>query len=202
MPAAEVAFVPKFPARVVAVGGTVGSSVTAPLLTLSTGNLVVTDQMDPGEARLVRPGMPAQLDSEVLGTSAAGKVSAVGQLTTPAVNTGGTGTGDSANASGQAAPDVPYVPVTITPSRRLPAAWNGQDVRVTVTSAKTTGKVLAVPVAAVTTRADGQTVVTRVLPDGATTEVVVHIGVSADGFVQVSPVGGRLAPGEKVSIGR
>jgi peptidoglycan hydrolase-like protein with peptidoglycan-binding domain len=199
LPAAEVAFVPQFPAVVSAVGGTVGAvtSGAAPLLTISSGRLVVTDQMDPTQARLVRVGMPARLDSQLLSASATGTVSAIGQLTVPsATATGQAGGGSAAGGSG-----APYVPVTVTPSRPLAAGWGGQDVEVTVTSAKTSGKVLAVPLAALTTRSDEQTVVTRVDPDGATTEVAVRVGVSVDGFVQVIPIAGGLRPGDSVSVG-
>jgi hypothetical protein len=199
LPAAEVAFVPQFPAVVSAIGGTVGAVIsgTASLLTISSGRLVVTDQMDPSQARLLRVGMPARLDSQLLSASATGTVSAIGQLTVPPASANGQAGGSSAGGGS----GVPYVPVTVTPSRQLTAAWGGQDVAVTVTSAKTSGKVLAVPLAALTTSSDEQTVVTRVDPDGATTQVAVRVGVSVDGFVQVIPIGGGLWPGDRVSVG-
>jgi peptidoglycan hydrolase-like protein with peptidoglycan-binding domain len=199
LPAAEVAFVPRFPAVVSAIGGTVGAVIsgTAPLLTISSGRLVVTGQMDPSQARLLRVGMPARLDSQLLSASATGTVSAIGQLTVPSATANGQAGGSSADGGAGA----PYVPVTVTPSQQLTPAWGGQDVEVTVTSAKTSGKVLAVPVAALTTSSDEQTVVTRVDPDGATTEVAVRVGVSVDGFVQVIPIGGGLRPGDSVSVG-
>ena len=191
LPAAEVTFVSQFPAVVSAVGGTVGAvtSGAAPLLTISSGRLVVTDQMDPTQARLVRVGMP-------------------GAAQLPAAQRVGDGYGERdrpAHGSvshchrpggwrfhGRRLRDA-SVPVTRTPSRPLAAGWGGQDVEVTVTSAKTSGKVLAVPLAALTTRSDEQTVVTRVDPDGATTEVAVRVGVSVDGLRPGSPHRGRTA---------
>lgn len=212
LPAAEVAFVPRFPARVESLPARVGATVTGPLVTLSTGDLVVTHHLSPDQARLLAVGMRARIDAEVLGGSATGTVTRVDPVTVEAAGpasggssaTGGSAGGDGtgAGSSGDAPPGTPYVPVTVVPRGPLPAAWNGQDVRVTVTAAKTDHAVLAVPVAAVSTRSDGQAVVTVVGADGRTGQVTVRAGVSADGFVEVTPTGGRLAAGDTVSVGR
>jgi peptidoglycan hydrolase-like protein with peptidoglycan-binding domain len=182
MPAAEVGYVPTFPARVTAIDGAVGSTVAAPLVTISTGNLVITDQMDPEQAKLLKIGTRAQVVAEVLGSTTTGTVTRIGATT---LGSGGA-----------------YVPVTVTPNQRLTASWNGQDVRLTVTSAETSGPVLAVPVAAITTRSDGQTIVTRVDHGEVTQPVPVNTGVSANGLVQVTPTGGKLSAGDMVSVGR
>lgn len=207
-PAAEVAFIPRFPARVASLAARVGAAVTAPLVTISTGDLVITAQLDPNQAKLLRTGMPAQVDSEVLDDSAKGEVSRIDPVTTDTAegssgerSENGSGSGDE-GGSAQVPSGAPYVPVTIDPDRALPTAWNGQDVRITVTSAKTDSAVLAVPVSAISTRSDGRTVVTVIEADGGTRQVVVRAGVSADGFVQVTPVDGRLSADDSVSVGR
>ncbi|MEJ3748576.1 peptidoglycan-binding domain-containing protein [Actinomycetes bacterium KLBMP 9797] len=203
VPAAEVAFLPRFPARVETLGARAGAPVAAPLVTLSTGDLVVTSGLDPAQAELLAAGMPAQIDAEVLGESTTGTVHRVDPVTTDAAPPAGSPDPSGAAASGDEAPaGAPQAPVTVTPTTRLPAAWNGHDVRVTVTAAATTRPVLAVPVAAIATRADGTAVVTVVRGDGATTPVVVRAGVSADGLVEVTPTGGDLAAGDLVSVGR
>jgi hypothetical protein len=149
-------------------------------------------------AKLVTVGAATRIDSEVLATTVAAKVTAIGPLTTDPSDAGsGSGGQDATAPSG-----TPYVPITITPDQAVPPAWNGQDVRVTISSAKTAAAVLAVPIAAITSRADGQSVVTVVDADGGTTQVVVRAGVSADGLVQVTPVEGHLAAGDWVSVGQ
>jgi HlyD family secretion protein len=199
------------PGRIAALGARVGAAVDGPVVSISAGRLVISDKMDPTEARLLKVGMTAQIDSEVLGASARGRVSAIDPVTTdtdtstvggqPAADAAGGATGAGAGAA-QPPMGTPYVPITISPGRELPAPWDGQDVRVTVTFAKTDAPVLAVPVAAIVTRPDGRTVVIRVDPGGRTAQVVVRAGVSADGLVQVEPAGGGLAAGDDVDVGR
>ena len=65
---------------------------------------------------------------------------------------------DKGQAQGAAQP-AGY-PVVVTPSPALPAAWLGQDVRVTIKAASTAGPVMVVPVAAVSTDQSGSTSVT------------------------------------------
>lgn len=66
----------------------------------------------------------------------------------------------------------------------------------------TSGKVLVVPLAAVSGSADGLARVWKKSGD-AKTEVRVRAGLSADGFVEVVPVeGGSLAEGDEVVVGR
>ena len=93
------------------------------------------------------------------------------------------------------------MPVTVTPTAPLTTNWYGQNVRLTITSASSGGEVLAVPEAAVTAGADGRTRVTVVGGDGTQHQVEVKAGLSGEGYVAVEPVGGQLAPGDRVVTG-
>jgi hypothetical protein len=83
----------------------------------------------------------------------------------------------------------------------IPAEWSGRNVRVTITAASTSGKVLVVPLAAVSSAADGSTRVQVKLADGGLRVTQVDVGVSADGFVEVRPTGdAELRPGDAVVV--
>jgi hypothetical protein len=73
---------------------------------------------------------------------------------------------------------------------------------VTIPVKSTNGKVLAVPVAALSAGPDGSSRV-EVQRNGTTDLIKVTVGLSADGYAQVTPVGGgKLAPGDQVVVGR
>lgn len=183
MPLSEFVFVPEFPARVTALSAKVGDRVTAPLVTLAAGKLSVTARARPEQAGLLRPGMKALLVSETLGQSAEATVSAIGEMVA------GTQGGQEAHRA-----------VTVTPVEPLPTQWAGLDVRVTITSSRTEAEVLVVPLSAVSAGADGRTTVSVLDPAGVATRVEVRAGISGAGFVEVTPVGGGLAAGDRVVV--
>jgi multidrug efflux pump subunit AcrA (membrane-fusion protein) len=95
-----------------------------------------------------------------------------------------------------------YLPATIKPDTSLPVSMIGQDVQVTVTTAHSAGPVLAVPEAAIFSRANGSTYVTRVTASDTEVTVAVQVGVTGGGLVQVTPTpGGSLAAGDRVVTG-
>ena len=57
VPLSEIMFVPRFPARVVKLGGGVGKIVSGSLVTLSLGSPAIKGQLNPAYGSLVRPGM-------------------------------------------------------------------------------------------------------------------------------------------------
>ena len=199
LPAAEAAFLPGFPAQVLAFSAKVGDAVKAPLITLASGRLAVTAQLTTDQGGLLKPGMKVGIVSETLGLQATGVVGAVGAVTT--VGTSANSSSGSADAG--TAQTAPYIPVTVTPDSPLDSRWEGQDVRLTVTSASTSGPVLVVPLSAVSAGADGKTTVSVLQPDGrTTTRVEVDAGISGDGFVAVTPVPPAvLKAGERVVVG-
>jgi len=191
----EVVFVPRMPARVQAAvsvlgpvdagGGEFGGGA-AGLVTLAAGDLVVMSAVRAGDEGFVRVGMPVELLDETTGRVFAGRVESIAE--TAVLDVSG----------------VMSRPAVIVADDELPGELAGANLRVTLTAAASEGEVLVVPLAAVSTSADGTTRVS-VLDDGAENpvDVEVEVGISADGFVAVTPVNdGELTVADRVVVGR
>ncbi|MFJ8012776.1 peptidoglycan-binding protein [Streptomyces sp. NPDC096339] len=209
LPASETVFLGAFPARVSAVAGRIGGPVSGAVLTLSAGELVVEAYLKEDRRQLLRAGMPVVVSSEVAGTDAHGKVATVATERSTGRPTGsgqpngqqGTTQGDPSQGKGGGGTDLGYRMV-VRADQPLPAAFAGQDVRLTIESAATDGEALVVPVTAVSASPDGQTLVTAVSTDGTQRRIPVRTGTSGDGYVAVTPVkNGDLAAGARVVIG-
>ncbi|MEU9082279.1 peptidoglycan-binding domain-containing protein [Streptomyces sp. NPDC048357] len=199
VPAGEVVFLKGFPARVDAVTAAVGATVGEKLLTVSAGDLVVRGMLAQHEKGMVRPGQKVQVLSELSGVTAPGTVLSVADAPAPPPAPGGAQDGAQ---GGTAAGSAQGYLMIVKPDGMLDVALAGQDVRVTVEAAASSGPVLAAPVSAISAGADGRTSVTVLAGDGTRRRVEVTPGMSADGFVEVTAAaGGRLAEGEKVLVG-
>lgn len=205
VPASELIFVPTLPARVASVPVSVGDQVKGPVVTLAQGGPTLTGMLDPSDSGLVKTGMSVQIMDDTTGLTAAGTVASVGAVTTgPSSQTSGAsgaGAMDSGDP-GAGAITGAYAPLAITPTNPWPAQFDGENVRITITAAATSGPVLAVPEAAISAGADSMTSVTVVTPDGSQVVIPVTAGVSANGMVQVTAHGGALRPGDKVVVGQ
>ncbi|MFF4370305.1 peptidoglycan-binding protein [Streptomyces sp. NPDC001594] len=207
LPAAEAVFLGAFPARVSAVGGRVGGPVSGAVLTLSAGELVVEAYLKDDRRQLLRPGMAVTVSSEAAGTDVRGRVASVaaertaGRAATASQPDQG-GQGGQGGTQGKGGGGEQGYRMVVRADQPLPAAFAGQDVRLTIESAATDGPALVVPVTAVSASADGRTVVTAVAADGAQRRVEVRAGTSGDGYVAVTPVqAADLAPGTRVVVG-
>jgi len=213
IPAADVVFLPSLPATVVAVNGAAGQQPGQPFLELAArGSLTLTGELPPAYAGQVKAGLKVTIYDELTGLHASGKVAELGTATTltPAgaiVNIGSPAASSSASASSGSSGDssssgsTDFIPVTVTPSKRLPTALNGENVLVTVQTGQTEGPVLTVPVAAIVSSASGRSHVTVVGQDGKRTQVTVTPGLSENGYVQVTPAtAGTLAAGDRVMV--
>ncbi|MFI5528844.1 peptidoglycan-binding protein [Kitasatospora sp. NPDC051853] len=200
VPAGEVVLLPAFPATVTAVNAPVGAPVSGPLLSLAGGGLAVTGRLTPAQAAGVQAGMTVELLAEVSGATARGTVSGLGAPTAlpPAGRVIPIG-GPAPAPADPAQPGPLYVPLQITTEQGLPAALNGQNVRLTVLQGPAAEPVPSVPVAAVFTDSAGRTVVTRVTEDGRREVVAVTTGVTVGGWVALT--GGGLAAGDQVAVG-
>lgn len=184
LPLAEVVFLPAFPARVEKTSAQVGGEVKAPLVTLSSGALVVRSILNPAQRELLKPGLAVELFSEVAGVRVTGKVASVGELERD----------EKAGTAGY--------PMVVEPDTPLDGRLGGEDVRVTVETARTEGEVLVVPNSAMYAGADGKIGVLKIGAEGREERVEVTVGTSGGGFVSVTPVSGELEPGDKVVVGR
>lgn len=195
VPAGEVVFLSGFPGRVDAVDAQLGTAPPEKALRLSTGALVVRGSVAPHEKGLLRTGMPVTMLSEVTGIEAAGVISTVSDTPVAPKSVGGEQAKD--DVSGPRNHEV-----VVTPSKPLDPKLSGQDVRLTIEAAASAGPVLVVPVTAISSGADGRTVVTVLSADGTKSRVEVRSGTTGDGFVQVTPAAGaQLKPGDQVVVG-
>lgn len=198
VPQGEVVFVTTTPSRVLtAVTTLVADSTTAngdagettsanSLVTLATGGLVVNAAVPPDQVGLVTEGLDVEILDELTNATYPATVATVAASPT-------TGTGGQLGHT-----------ITITPDKDLPDTLAGTNVRVTMTAASTDTKELVVPLAAVSSGADGSTRVNII--DPATNEpVVVKVtaGLSAGGFVAITPITpDTLSVGSDVIVGR
>ncbi|NIK55516.1 peptidoglycan-binding protein [Kribbella shirazensis] len=179
LPVSEVVYVKTLPRRVDEVKVERGGTVNGVVMSASGASLVVTVKVDAETAQRLKAGMAATLD---LGesVSVAGKVRRV------------TKNGNQY--------DVVVAPNALTASQL--ALLRDANVRVTIPVKSTSGKVLAVPVAALSSGSDGASRV-EVLRNGKIELVPVTVGLSADGFAQVTPKGdAKLSEGDQVVVGR
>jgi peptidoglycan hydrolase-like protein with peptidoglycan-binding domain len=179
LPVSEVVYVKTLPRRVDDVKVERGGTVSGVVMSASGASLVVTVKVDAETAQRLKAGMAATLD---LGdsVSVAGKVRRV------------TKNGNQY--------DVVVAPNALTASQL--ALLRDANVRVTIPVKSTSGKVLAVPVAALSSGSDGASRV-EVLRNGKVELVPVTVGLSADGFAQVTPKGdAKLSEGDQVVVGR
>lgn len=202
VPSGEVTFLESFPARVQDLPVRLGGKVQGAVMTVAAGPLVVHAYVPDHQKGLIRPDQKAELLSEANGATANASVRSIATTrTTPRTDAGAQdGQPAAGQAGGQA--DADGYLMVVTPGRPLEAEWTGQNVRLTILAATTSGKVLVVPVTAVSAGADGSTAVTVLEDDGRQRRVRVKPGTTGDGHVEVTPLGsGALSEGDQVVTG-
>jgi len=186
VPLGEYTFVPRMPARIVSLNATVGQAVKSGALTLAEGSPTIAGQLSPSNAKEVRRGMKVLVTVPGTGATVTGRVVSVSHQTA-----------SKASISGGL-----YVAIKVRTRRPLPLSLVGQDVQMSITSAHSAGKVLAVPEAAIFAGANGQTYVSRQVGHSLV-KVAVRIGMTGTGLVQVTPLrAGALTTGDEVVTGQ
>ncbi|MFC9429165.1 peptidoglycan-binding protein [Streptomyces sp. NPDC056987] len=219
IPSGEVVFLPELPARLDKAAVSSGDAATGDIGTVTSSELLVRAVVPGADAPLLRPGLAVAVETPD-GKKAVGKLEAVGdgagdggtssknedpdQEQGPEQGQGqGQGQGQQ-NQGGEAEPVDPSAPVQLritVPAGGALGDRAGGSVKTTIKVGASKGTVLAVPVAAVHTSADGQARV-RVQRSGRVTEVPVTVGIAADGLVEVAPSGGgELKKGDLVVVG-
>jgi hypothetical protein len=198
VPSGEVAFLESFPARVQDLPVRLGGKVQGAVMTVAAGPLVVHGYVPDHQKALIRAGQKAEILSEVNGATAQASVRSIATTRTTPRPDGDTQDGQPAGEQD----DADGYLMTLAPGRPLEAEWTGQNVRLTVLAATTGGKVLVVPVTAVSAGPDGSTAVTVLEDDGRQRRVRVKPGTTGDGHVEVTPLGsGALGEGDQVVTG-
>lgn len=182
VPADEVLFVPKLPVRIGEVTVKPGDVPDGPIMTVTSSELTVTASLSAEDVKLVRTGAPVTLEDPDKGLRAGGTVTVVA---------GSPGTNDV---------DPQRFYLEIAP-KDAPPAFAGSSVVVSIAVSSTEGEVLAAPLAALSTSADGTTHLEVQGPDGSTRSVAVRPGLVAKGMVAVTPLGDNLKAGDLVVVG-
>jgi hypothetical protein len=181
VPMDEFVFVPSFPVRVEEINVKMGDTASGPILGVTNNQLAIDSSLPLAEAPLVKPGMAVAIDEPALGLQGTGVVSRV-------ADTPGTDGADGYHI---------YFEVLVD---ETPVSLEGVSLRLTIPVESTGGAVTVVPVSALFLAADGTSRV-QVEKNGNLEFMVVKPGLSADGFVEVTPVDGALTEGQLVLVG-
>ena len=181
LPMDEMVFVSAFPVRVQELNTQIGDAANGPILVVTNNQLAVDSSLPLEEAQLVKPGMTVSIDEPNLGLQATGTVSRV-------ADTPGTDGVDGYHI---------YFEVLVD---ETPVSLEGVSLRLTIPVESTSGSVTVVPVSALFLAPDGTSRV-QVENNGSLEFIVVKPGLSADGFVEVTPLEGTLSPGQLVLVG-
>jgi multidrug efflux pump subunit AcrA (membrane-fusion protein) len=166
-------------------GGNGGDGSDGALAVLATAGLRVESLVSPSDVELLTEGMDVELRDDISGDSLPATLATLGDQVV---------TSDDGSDRGFRA--------IIETDDPIPREWTGRNVRVTFTGAETATAVLVVPVAALSSSADGGARVEVVGADAVVTTVPVEAGLSADGFVEVTPLdGAALHEGDLVVVG-
>ena len=182
VPANEILFFSNLPLRVDAVKAKRGSTVSGRVMNVTNSRLAIDSSLSVSDAKLVHVGDRVTIEEQDLGVRARGRVTRV-------ANTPGTNRVD---------PNRFYL--AVTPNSSLPKLV-GASVKLTISVKSTKGRVLAVPVSALSIGGDGRPRV-QVSRRGQIELVHVVPGLAAEGLVAVRPAGGeRLSAGNLVVVG-
>ncbi len=194
VPANEIVFLPDLPRRVDEVKVGRGEAVTGAVISVTNARLAVDASVDAVDAPRLRTGATGEIEAEDL--------SLILPVTiTKIANRPGT---DGADA------DKVRIELTIDEGSTVegsapfdPSTLNGVNVKVTLPIQSTGTSVLAVPVAAVSVAGDGSSrIEIEDDPANPTRFVTVTPGLAAEGYVEITPVGGgRVSEGDLVVVG-
>jgi hypothetical protein len=181
VPADEIVFIPALPVRVKEVTARVGDPATGTVMSVTDNLLVIDSSLPLDAAPLVKPGMPVDIGEQALGVKANGVVEMV------------------ADAPGTHGVDGYHIYFKVRVDE-TPTRLEGYSLRLTIPVKSSGREVTAVPTSALSLAADGTSRV-QVKNNDTLDYIIVKPGLSADGYVEVTPVEGSLAPGQLVVVG-
>jgi len=182
VPANEVLFFPTLPLRVDDAKVGRGDDASKEVMVVTTSRLAIDGAVSVADAHLVHVGDKVAVSDSQLGIKTTGTVTKL--QSKPGTN-------------GLTAQQV-YLEVV---PDEAPDQLTGAAVALSISVTATNGKVLAVPVSAVTVDASGSSRVRVVGKDGTHRTVPVTTGLAADGYVEVRPRSGSLQAGDRVLVG-
>ena len=211
LPASEVVFLSSLPRRVDSVDVKLGSIISGPVMTVSGATLEILASASADDAALLAVGATgtvAVLGQDVQVTVAA--IEAPGATSTEESTAEGEGTegsdGSAAAGSGASGDQKGRYKIRLQlgqlTDEQLTTLQGGQNVRVKMPVSSTGGEVLAVPLAALTAGAGGESRIERQGAKGATELVTVETGLAASGYVQILSSQEPIAAGDLVVVGK
>jgi len=183
LPAGELVFLRAMPVRVDQVAVARGSVIDGAFITVSGSELALRSSVSERDAPRVEVGMEVEIENPETGGVIPGVI------------------GFKADRAGTDGVQPDRIYLEITPSE-LPPEIIGTNVRVTIPVSSTGGEVLAVPAAALSATAAGDTILQVEEQDSTLRTVTVEPGLAAGGLVEVTPTEGDLAEGDWVVVGR
>lgn len=215
LPSSEVLFLTGLPRRVDDVSVSRGDVLQGSPMSVSGATLTISGTVSKQDAELLTEG------TEAFFTAPNGDelTATIKKIRTPksggkSDGSGGTegeeGGGSETGNDGGTSQDSSRYTVVMTPSKLTSdniEALRDTNVRIRVPVASTKGDVLAVPIAALSAGSGGEDRIELMVdpksgPDAVTENVVVKVGLAADGFVEISSDDARLKKGAKVVVGR
>lgn len=181
LPAGEVIFLKNLPVQVNDVSVSRGSGVSGSFMTVSGADIAMTVGVPESDAARLEVGDRVIVDEpDLLAEPFESVITEIPE----------------ANASGRVQMKVLL--------EDFPPELLGANVRVIIPVQSTSGEVLVVPAAALSAVANGDVRVEVEDPNqpGVTRFVTVVTGLAADGVVEVKPVDGKLAKGDRVVVGQ
>ncbi len=182
IPADEIVFIHELPVRVEEVSATIGAQAMGPIMSVTNTQLVIDSSLTLETAPLIKSGMQVEIDEQALGIKAKGVVDAVAS---------------SPGTRGVDGYHVYFEVRVLETSSKL----EGTSLRLRIPIKASDGAVTAVPLSALSLAADGTSRIQVQNLKGALEYVVVTPGLSVDGYVEVKPTKGTLAPGQWVVVG-
>ena len=186
LPLAEVIFLRGLPSQVQSLDAKRGDFITGqPVMTVSGAEVTIESAVSASDRPLLSEGDVVYIDDESLGIDLAGTIVFL------------------ADDDGGLAPDGRFF-MRVAFDERPEVDIVGRNLRITIPITSTSDQVLTVPLAALAAGADGSVRVEVEDPDrsGVTRTVTVTTGLEAIGLVEVVPVDGELAAGDRVVIGQ
>ena len=182
VPANEIVFFPSLPLRIDDTKIKRGDVATGEVMTVSGTRLAIDSALLTTEAPLTRLDAPVQIEAPEFAYSSGGHIAFL------------------ADKPGLRNTDAQHIAIEVTPDD-APLQLVGASVRLTIPTKTTNGEALVVPISALSVRSDGSTQLQVERSIGNVSTVVVSAGLSAQGFVEVTPVTGSLKAGDRVVIG-
>lgn len=207
LPASEVLYLSDLPRRVDEVLTQRGATLEGVAMRVSGATLEVTANATDSDAALLAVGDTATFELPD-GSEATATISEIGGTAGADSGSGGNGDGNGSEGDGNGeSQNSDRVPIAFTLPELAPevvAALRGENVRLAISVESTAGDVMAVPLAALTAGAGGESRVEVVVDgdEGETELVEVTTGLAAEGFVEVSAPDGALEIGDLVVVGR